>query len=881
MLPGYAARVPMTAGRPELVDEVVSHATAGTSVDLVGVVGSGRSTLLSAVGAELDDLGWTVLRVRGLVALADRPLEALAVAGLASRNEARADSVVAGAVAQLEAVAQPPRSAVLVDDADDLDTASAGVIAAAHERSRLVVVTASRPGAHRMPRRLAGLVHPAVRLAVPALGYVDVQLLLDEMLPGRIDPAVVGRVFAYSGGVPAIARAIADGARRHGALALVDGTWTAAPTMWAAEMAPALDPLVADLAQASREALELLSLVGAVDAPVAQRLVAADALEELDACGLLRFVARGEDVVVGVYPQILAEHVRGSMPGARRLRLERQVAAAFDDDAGGPPLVAPRPAPWQPEPSPAVEAGAGTAAGGPSQERDTIVHRMLVEHWYRRAMELRAAWEQVPSPATAVPYAQALLVGGADTATVQDVLAQTPGDTDPARPLDVLRATFAARVAHDLPGALAILRAAAAADDSWAARFDAVGDHLALLEDRVPPARPAPGATTVPAARDAAALTQVERLVVAGDPVTALTLLDGLDPAEPIPARGASTLRSVALLLDDRVDEALARSSEALARARDQLDVEAMDAHAYVVSLSLLLSARLTELHAHLDSVLSLGLRAPLEGDYQAANLAVGAALAVFEHRVPVARSLSEQAFALGAGRSPLPAMAPVWTPVRGTAGPPGTSPEDRRTVAEQVWSRCRDLLDRGYAMSGLFAGFVSLGLSPDDEHARALVATAADVPAGLARRFGAVAGAVLLPPASAVDAGLGLIADGHGMLGARAVVAAVRRLRAAGDSTAASAAVDEARRRLAAIDEQAPVLLDGVAPAAELTAREWELARLVARGMTNAEIARRLQLSVRTVENHLYRISRKLGTDGRAGLAAALGLAVPTASTE
>lgn len=45
---------------------------------------------------------------------------------------------------------------------------------------------------------------------------------------------------------------------------------------------------------------------------------------------------------------------------------------------------------------------------------------------------------------------------------------------------------------------------------------------------------------------------------------------------------------------------------------------------------------------------------------------------------------------------------------------------------------------------------------------------------------------------------------------------------------------------------------------------------------MPNAEIARRLQLSVRTVENHLYRVSRKLGTEGRAGLARALGLAPP-----
>jgi DNA-binding NarL/FixJ family response regulator len=56
------------------------------------------------------------------------------------------------------------------------------------------------------------------------------------------------------------------------------------------------------------------------------------------------------------------------------------------------------------------------------------------------------------------------------------------------------------------------------------------------------------------------------------------------------------------------------------------------------------------------------------------------------------------------------------------------------------------------------------------------------------------------------------------------------------------------------------------------LTGREQQTARLVARGLSNAEIAARLSLSVRTVESHIYRATTKLGLHDRAALGALLG---------
>jgi non-specific serine/threonine protein kinase len=69
-------------------------------------------------------------------------------------------------------------------------------------------------------------------------------------------------------------------------------------------------------------------------------------------------------------------------------------------------------------------------------------------------------------------------------------------------------------------------------------------------------------------------------------------------------------------------------------------------------------------------------------------------------------------------------------------------------------------------------------------------------------------------------------------------------------------------------LDEQAEdAWRVGASPA--LTRREQEVATLVARGLSNREIAGRLFLSVRTVEVHVDRILTKLGFANRTQLAA------------
>ncbi|SDD85991.1 regulatory protein, luxR family [Streptomyces prasinopilosus] len=62
------------------------------------------------------------------------------------------------------------------------------------------------------------------------------------------------------------------------------------------------------------------------------------------------------------------------------------------------------------------------------------------------------------------------------------------------------------------------------------------------------------------------------------------------------------------------------------------------------------------------------------------------------------------------------------------------------------------------------------------------------------------------------------------------------------------------------------PALRD-FSTAAELSPREWEIAQLAVHGHTGREIAGRCGLCVRTVDNALGRVYRKLGVHGRGGL--------------
>jgi DNA-binding CsgD family transcriptional regulator len=266
-----------------------------------------------------------------------------------------------------------------------------------------------------------------------------------------------------------------------------------------------------------------------------------------------------------------------------------------------------------------------------------------------------------------------------------------------------------------------------------------------------------------------------------------------------------------------------------------------------------------------------------LRGDLHAARDAVDAVRAMStDHRVMLAHAaawgalagayLDDDALVAHWFDGMRAEMTPMWKPLYGAAY---AELLVRRGRAGEARALLHEAVRLGERPRGIVFTLLAAARYADDadvEHARAALAGAGDAPAEVVeshalalfdayvhQRRGRAAEAAR-SAASAVP--------GLRRLGVRLLEAAALEL--AGDRDAALAlyracgALHEVRR-----------LEPAAARAGPLTAREREVAALVARGLSNANIARELGIAPKTVERHLGAAYQKLGYSSRARLAA------------
>lgn len=868
------------------MDTVLEAVSTGACVSLVGLPGSGRRSVLDSVHLELEESGWAVTELRG-VGVDARPLDALVLSGLLAPP---APTTTAIAVERLTATVGTRRSVLVVEDVDRLDDASAAVVGAVVARHGVAVVATLRPpypGAHPVDRVMAG--RDATVLWLAPLLFEEVHRLVVDILDADVEPDVVARVYALSGGLPGVARAIVVEARRAGHLVRGASSWHTRRDLWTSALAVPVSRLLEGLEPAEQDAIGTMALIGPTDVGTVGRLVPWSAVVTLDERGLLRLVESDGRLVAALFPPLVGEHLRHTGHGARGRAAAERVEAVLARTGDLPPSLR--------------ERALGSPLRWSSPDSASVLGRLLREHSRTRALVSRDAWEHEATSRATVDYLDALLAAGGGDEAIEAVLRAAHQHEDPTEAardvvVDAWGAAYRGLVRRDVAGALAQLEQARLRSPSAAPLLDAIVQHLSLVVDEGSPmpdlAAPAPDpelrpddedeedldvpdddergglARLTPAAArsvaDADVIARGELQLACGLVASAGRTLGTVAPSTVVPRQDAESLEAIAQLCAGDLQGAVDRSRRRLDQAEGNLDPSRIEPYGYVVGLGLLLQGRLWSLRQHLTSMFALNAPAPLRPPTRAGLASLGTLLSVLERDTRTARSMASQVQALGLRGGPYPLSRP-GPAVASVAVASGEAPGE---ATAQAWADVGELVAHHFTLAAVFDAAWLADLAVDAGRATGAAAAAAACEGTLLPLLGRYLDARVDGSAAALtEVADDLRAQGLHLHATLAHAAAVRVLR--GQRTPSSATHEAARlsRLVEDAGHELRPLVPWLTATRELTARELEVARLAAAGLTNREIAGRLVVSERTVDNHLYRVFRKLGVSSRDQIAA------------
>ncbi|WP_344377982.1 LuxR C-terminal-related transcriptional regulator [Agromyces tropicus] len=350
--PGGTADVPLAldeswplVGRDAEVERAATALGATSRAAFAyGASGIGKSRVVQAVGERLADDGWLVLTTSGNPALSAIPLSALApvlAREPASLVTAAGDPVAlfAAASSAVRRLADGRPVLLAIDDVTVADPVSVSLVAQLVEAGVLRLAATVREG-DPVPDGLLPLAASAdaVRLDLGPLRVEDVAELLTRVLGGVVAHRDVVELHRAAHGNPLFLRELAIGAAEAGSLASRDGLWQLVGDPVGT---PALRDLIRarlrGLDDAERDAIERLALCEPLAFDEFARPGAAEALAGLEMRGLVRVDESTPRVRVGLAHPHYAAAVRDSMPRIRAMSLlldEADLVASRPMDAG-------------------------------------------------------------------------------------------------------------------------------------------------------------------------------------------------------------------------------------------------------------------------------------------------------------------------------------------------------------------------------------------------------------------------------------------------------------------------------------------------------------------------------------------------------------------
>jgi DNA-binding NarL/FixJ family response regulator len=361
-------------------------------------------------------------------------------------------------------------------------------------------------------------------------------------------------------------------------------------------------------------------------------------------------------------------------------------------------------------------------------------------------------------------------------------------------------------------------------------------------------------------------VTRIATLIAEGWTVDALAALPGCTPAFPPYVETHRVCVGLARVLHGDFDDGVEWALRVMADAEASLKLGEIHAHAYVAALGLAFAGRLDDLDALLGPVLTLSGTTILSEPYQIGVLGLAALSAGWRGRLDYGWSLSVQAETTGHRSGPFPGMLHGVTPLQ-------VDPDVNWVEAGgRLWGAVDERLEKGYVAAAIAVAVTAVEVLPDAARAAPVVEQARRAQSPFLVALGDY---VAASAAGDPDALAACAADLRGQ-GARlhALKASVTRslvLRARGETDASVRQAERAWVRASELGQGCRGLFFRLGLAVGLSAREREIAVMLAGGMTVQDIAPSLGLSVRTVENYLFSAYRKLGAEGRDDLVRAV----------
>jgi DNA-binding CsgD family transcriptional regulator len=784
------------------------------------------------------------------------------------------DDVIRAAAQALLDRSENGQLVVGVDDAHLLDDHSAVLLHDLAVGAGAFVVVTVRSG-EVAPDPITSLWKDGLcdRFEIQALSEPEVGALVEAALTGQVEGATKHRLFERTRGNPLYLREIVLGGIEEGSLVETEGLWR-----WPGSITPSrrLADLIAARLQGlqpeDRDALEIVAVGEPLELGILQTLVTAEVLQKLERLGLVGEEGDRRRVAVRTSHPLYAEAVRAAAASARIRTISGHLAAALEATGSrrkGDPL---RLATW------GLEAG--------MKMRPELLIRgaglaLAVLDYDLGERLARAGFESGGGGSAGMVLTQAL-IGQGRFENADDLLVRL----HEAAPTGRDRARIALARAQNL---------------MW--NMDSGAAALELLRIEAEGARE-------PDTRDELLAGSAHLLFFVGRVGDAVAIgkrvLERPDAPEPILYNAASAAGQ-ALMWAGRPDEAMEiwhRWEDVIVRGqRDVLygpvgramywTVDAYVAGRLKDAMRLSEAAYAEVIEAGADWVRGLlvglvGWMALARGHVRTATKFLQEGAALLQVNIMSLRSvwLAELAYALALLNEPDEAQRTLDEAERVRV--PSVMFHDILSGPAHVWTAVsRGEISRAIAIALDRADAqVASGVKGSEAillHDAARLGEAGSVTERLARlaedcdgqlipAFARHAAALVVQDGPALDQISGDFEDmGADLLAAEAAAEASRAYRDQGKTASAFTARARAKALAGLCEGARTPALEGIEEPLPLTPREREVATLASRGLSNKDIADRLTVSVRTVENQLHTAFAKLGITRRDELTAIL----------